>query len=52
MHKRELLNFYSSPSVIRMIMSRWMRLTGNVARIETKRNAYSVFGESQKERDR
>jgi hypothetical protein len=35
---------YPSPSVIRMIMSRRMRSTGDVARTETKRNACSVLG--------
>jgi hypothetical protein len=31
LHKEELHNFYSSPSVIRMILSRRMKLAVNVA---------------------
>jgi hypothetical protein len=46
---RKLHNLYFSSSVIRMIKSRWMKLAGNVARIE-KRNAYkSVVGKREKE---
>jgi hypothetical protein len=33
-------NLFSSPSIIRMITSRRMRWTGNVARKGEKRNAY------------
>jgi hypothetical protein len=38
----ELHNLYSSPSIIKMIMSRRMRWAGHVARIGEKRNAYRV----------
>jgi hypothetical protein len=31
LHNEELHNFYSSPSIIRMIKSRRMRLAGHVA---------------------
>jgi hypothetical protein len=34
----ELHNFYSSPSIIRIIMSRRMRWAGHVARMREKRN--------------
>jgi hypothetical protein len=33
LHNAELHNFYSSPSIIRMIKARWMRLTGHVTRM-------------------
>jgi hypothetical protein len=34
---------YSSPSIIRIIKSRRMKLAGHVARIGEKRNAYRIF---------
>jgi hypothetical protein len=34
LHNEELHNLYSSPSIIRMIKSRRMRWTGQVARME------------------
>jgi hypothetical protein len=39
----KLHNFYSSPSIIRMIKSRRMRWTGHVARMREKRNAYRIL---------
>jgi hypothetical protein len=42
LHNEELHNLYFSPSTIRIIKSRRMRLTGNVARMG-KRNAYSIL---------
>jgi hypothetical protein len=36
-------NLYCSPSVIRIIKSRRMRLTGHVARMGEKRNAYMIL---------
>jgi hypothetical protein len=42
----EVHNFYSSPSIIRTVRSRMMKLVGHVARTREKRNTYS-----QKERD-
>jgi hypothetical protein len=36
----ELLNLYSSPSITRMIRSRWMRWAGHVLRMDAKRNAH------------
>jgi hypothetical protein len=39
----ELHNLYSPPSIIRMIKSRKMRWAGNVARMEEKRNIYSLL---------
>jgi hypothetical protein len=43
LHKEELHNLYTSPSIIRMIKSRRMRWAGHVARIRTKRNAYRIL---------
>jgi hypothetical protein len=34
---------YSSPSIIRIIKSRRMRLVGHVARMGKKRNAYRIL---------
>jgi hypothetical protein len=43
LHNEELRNFYSSPSTIRMIKSRKMRLAGHVARMGEKRSAYRLL---------
>jgi hypothetical protein len=43
MHNEELHNLYSSPSIIRMIKSKRMRLAGHVARIVSKRKAYRIL---------
>jgi hypothetical protein len=43
LHNEELHNLYSSPSIIRMIKSRWMRWAGCVARMRGKRNAYRIL---------
>jgi hypothetical protein len=37
LHNEELHNLYSSPSIIRMIMSRRMRLVGHIAHTREKR---------------
>jgi hypothetical protein len=47
----ELNNFYSSRSIIRMIISRRMRWAGHVARMGETSNAKRVQVEIQKERD-
>jgi hypothetical protein len=39
LHRKELHDLYSSPSIIRIIKSRRMRWAGHVARIGEKRNA-------------
>jgi hypothetical protein len=39
LHNKELRDLYFSPSVIRIILSRRMKWTGHVARMEEKRNA-------------
>jgi hypothetical protein len=38
LHKEELHNLYSSPSIIRIIKSRGMRWAGHVSRMGEKRN--------------
>jgi hypothetical protein len=43
LHNEELRDLYSSPSIIRMIKSRRMRLMGHVARMGEKRNAYRLL---------
>jgi hypothetical protein len=39
----ELHNLYPSPSIIRMIKSLRMKLTGHVARMRERRNAYRIL---------
>jgi hypothetical protein len=47
----ELPDLYFSPSIIRIIKPRRMRLTGHVARMEKKRNAYRLLvGKSEGKR--
>jgi hypothetical protein len=41
--EKELRDFYSSPSIIRIIKSRRMRWAGHVARMGEKRNAYRLL---------
>jgi hypothetical protein len=43
LHNEELHNLYSSPSIIKMIKSKKMKLAGHVARMGKKKNAYSVL---------
>jgi hypothetical protein len=43
LHNEELHDLCSSPSIIRIIKSRRMRWVGHVARMEEKRNAYSLL---------
>jgi hypothetical protein len=38
LHNEELHNLYSSPSIIRIIKSSWMRWAGHVAPMGEKRN--------------
>jgi hypothetical protein len=45
-HNEELSDLCSSPSIIRIIMSRRMRWAGHVARLGKKRNAYRLFVEN------
>jgi hypothetical protein len=43
LHNEKLRDLYSSPSIIRIIKSRRMRLAGHVARMGEKRNAYRLL---------
>jgi hypothetical protein len=43
LHKKELHDLYSSPSIIRIIKSRRMRWAGHVARMRDKRNSYRLL---------
>jgi hypothetical protein len=43
LHNKELHDLYSSPSIIRIIKSRRMRLAGHAARMGEKRNAYRLL---------
>jgi hypothetical protein len=43
LHNEEHHNLYSSPSMIRTIMARKMRLSGHVARMGVKRNSYRIL---------
>jgi hypothetical protein len=51
LHNEELHNLYSSPSIIRMIKSRRIRLAGHVARMGRREVHIRYWWESQKERD-
>jgi hypothetical protein len=43
LHKEELNDLYSSPSIIRIMKARRMRWTRHVARMEEKRNVYRLL---------
>jgi hypothetical protein len=43
LHNEELHNLYSSPSIIRIMKSRRMRLAGHIERIGKNRNAYRTL---------
>jgi hypothetical protein len=43
LHNEELPDFYSSPSIIRIIKSRRMRWAGHVAQMGEKRNVYRLL---------
>jgi hypothetical protein len=43
LHNEELRDFYSSPSIIRIIKSKRMRWASHVARMGEKRNAYRLL---------
>jgi hypothetical protein len=51
LHNEELHNLYSSPNIIRMIMSRRIRLEGHVARMGRREMHIGYWWESQKESD-
>jgi hypothetical protein len=43
LHNEELRDLYSSPSIIRIMRSRWLRWAGHVTRMGEKRNAYRLL---------
>jgi hypothetical protein len=43
LHNEELYNLYSSPDIIRQVMSRRMRWAGHVARMGEERKMYKVL---------
>jgi hypothetical protein len=43
LHNEKLRDFYSLPSIIRIIKSRRMRWMGHVAQMGEKRNAYRLL---------
>jgi hypothetical protein len=47
----ELYNLYSSPSIIRMIKYRRIRLAGHVVQMGEKKNVYRLLVGNKKERD-
>jgi hypothetical protein len=47
LHHEELHDLYSSPSIIRIIKSRWMRWAGHVARMGNKRNVLIIGGKAR-----
>jgi hypothetical protein len=51
LRNEELCDLYSSPSIIRIIKSRRMRLTGHVARMGRRGTCIDYWWESQRERD-
>jgi hypothetical protein len=51
LHNEELRDLYSSPSIIRIIMSRRIRWVAHVARMGKERNAYRLLVGKPRERD-
>jgi hypothetical protein len=51
LHNEELRDFYSSPSVIRIIKPRTMRWAGHVARMGRRGTRIDFWWEKQRERD-
>jgi hypothetical protein len=45
LHNEELHDLYSSPSIIKVVKSRRLRLVGHIARTGEKRNAYRLLME-------
>jgi hypothetical protein len=43
LHNDELHSLYSSPNIVRVIKSRWMRWAGHVARMGEGRGVYRVL---------
>jgi hypothetical protein len=49
LHNKEFHNFYSSPSIIRIIKARRMRLVGHTARMGRRGMRIGCWWESQRE---
>jgi hypothetical protein len=45
LHNEELNDLYSSPTIVRVIKSRRMRLVGHIARMDEERGVYRVLVE-------
>jgi hypothetical protein len=43
LHNEKLHNLYSSPSIIRIVKSRWMKWAGQVEQMGEKRNVYRLL---------
>jgi hypothetical protein len=43
LHNQQIYNLHSLPGIIRMIMSRWMRWVGHVARMGEEWNAHRIL---------
>jgi hypothetical protein len=52
LHNEEVHDWYSSPSIIKIIKSRRMRGAGHVARMGGSGTCIGCWWESQRERDR
>jgi hypothetical protein len=48
LHNEELRDLYSSPSIIRMIMSRRMRWAGHVARMGKEERVHVIGGKTRR----
>jgi hypothetical protein len=51
LHNKEHHDLYFSPSIIKIIKSRRMRLAGHIARMGEKRNSYRLLVGNQRESD-
>jgi hypothetical protein len=43
LHNEEIYNLYASPNIIRMIISKRIRLARNIAHVGEVRNAYTIL---------
>jgi len=50
LHNEELIDFYSSPNIVRVIKSRRMRWAGHAARMDEERGVYRVLMGKPEER--
>jgi hypothetical protein len=52
LHNEELSDLYSSPSIIRIIKSRWIKCAGYAARMGRRGTRIDYWWENRRERDR